>query len=58
MMLEVELKKWHFPVQEYVFEEGKVFAFNESEDLRLFLHSSKFLLIVPSHIIEYTRAYT
>lgn len=57
-MLEVELKKWYFPVQDYVFEEGKVFAFNESEDLHSFLQSSKFLSIVPSHIIEYTRAYT
>lgn len=32
-MLEVELKKWYLAVQNYVFEEGKVFAFNESEDL-------------------------
>lgn len=51
---ESELKKWYFPVQNYVFEEGKTFTFYESDDSHLFLHRCKFLTIIPGRLIEYT----
>lgn len=49
-----ELKKWYFPVEGYVFEEGKEFTFFESEDSHMFLHKCQFLAIVPQEKIEYT----
>ena len=51
---EAELKKWYFPVQDYIFEEGKEFTFYESEDSNLFLHRCKFISIIPHQVIEYT----
>jgi uncharacterized protein YndB with AHSA1/START domain len=51
---EAELKKWYFPVENYIFEVGKEFTFYESEDSRMFLHRCQFLTIIPHKIIEYS----
>lgn len=51
---EAELKKWYFPVQDYIFEEGKEFTFYESEDSCKFQHRCKFLRIIPHQLIETT----
>jgi uncharacterized protein YndB with AHSA1/START domain len=54
---EAELKKWYFPVQNYLFEAGREFTFYESEDSHHFLHRCRFLNIIPGQLIEYTWAH-
>jgi len=51
---EAELKKWYFPVENYVFEVGKEFTFYESTDSKNYLHKARFLNIIPNQLIEYT----
>lgn len=52
-----ELKKWYFPVQNYVFEIGKEFTFYESDSSHNFLHQCQFLNIIPQQLIEYSWAH-
>ncbi len=51
---EAELKKWYFPVENYIFEIGKEFTFYESADSKDYLHRCKFLNIIPNQLIEHT----
>jgi len=50
---EDELRKWYFPVQDYLFETGKEFFFYESEESQHYLHRCRFLTIIPGQMIEY-----
>lgn len=52
-----ELKKWYFPVQNYVFEIGKEFTFYESDSSHHYLHQCQFLNIIPQQLIEYSWAH-
>lgn len=52
-----ELKKWYFPVQNYVFEIGKEFTFYESDSSHNYLHQCQFLNIIPKQLIEYSWAH-